>query len=210
MQEQKIKNGKLQWDPGTMVYPVPAVMLSCGNKPENYNIITIAWTGTINSDPPMLYASVRKNRHSYQLIKDSGEFVINLTTKELAFATDWCGVRSGKDYNKFDAMKLTARKGEKVDAPIIVESPVNIECKVTEIKELGTHDMFMAEVVNIQADETYLDKRSGLFELFRTNPLVYAHGQYYELGHHIGKYGFSVMGEKAKKKQSMINYNRRK
>jgi flavin reductase (DIM6/NTAB) family NADH-FMN oxidoreductase RutF len=210
MQEQKIKNGKLQWEPGTMVYPVPAVMLSCGEKPEEFNIITIAWTGTINSNPPMLYASIRKNRHSYEIVKRVGEFVINLTTKDLAFATDWCGVRSGKDYDKFKSMKLTPRMAEKVKAPIITECPVNLECKVVEIKELGTHDMFVAEVVHIQADEKYVDKRTGAFEFFRTNPLVYSHGHYYELGDHIGKYGFSVMSEKVLKKQPKVNYNRRR
>ncbi len=210
MEEQIIKNGKLQWQPGTMVYPIPAVMLSCGDKPDNYNIITIAWTGTLNTNPPMLYASIRKNRHSHEIVSRTKEFVINLTNKDLAFQTDWCGVKSGKDFDKFKSMKLTPRKGEKVTAPIIVESPVNIECKVTEIRELGTHDMFVAEVVNIQADEKYLDKRSGSFELFRANPLVYSHGHYYELGDHVGKFGWSVMSEKAKKKQPQVNYNRRK
>lgn len=210
MQEQIIKNGKLQWDPGTMVYPIPAVMLSCGDAPDNYNIITIAWTGTLNTSPAMLYASIRKNRHSHAIVSRTKEFVINLTQKDLAFQTDWCGVKSGKDYDKFKSMKLTPRKGEKVNAPIIVESPVNIECKVVEIKELGTHDVFIAEVVNIQADEKYLDRRSGSFELFRSNPLVYCHGHYYELGDHIGKFGFSVMSEKAKKKQASINFDRRK
>lgn len=210
MQKQDIKNGKLQWDPGTMVYPIPAVMLSCGEKPEEFNIITIAWTGTLNSNPPMLYASIRKNRYSYDIVKRLGAFVINLTTKDLAFATDWCGVRSGKDYDKFKSMKLTPRMAEKVKAPIIVESPVNIECKVTEIKEMGTHDVFMAEVVHIQADEKFMDRKTGAFELFRTNPLVYSHGHYYELGDHVGKYGFSVMSEKVMKKQPKINYNRRK
>lgn len=210
MEEINIKNGKLQWQPGNMVYPIPAVMLSCGDNPSNYNIITISWTGTSNSNPPMLYASIRKNRFSFDIVKKTREFVINLTTKDLAFQTDWCGVQSGRDYDKFKSMKLTARKGEKINAPIIVESPVNIECKVVEEKDLGSHVMFAAEVVHIQADEQYLDKRSGSFELFRSNPLVYSHGHYYELGDHIGKFGFSVMKEKAKKKQTKVNYNRRK
>jgi len=210
MQKQDIKNGKLQWEPGTMVYPIPAVMLSCGDKPEEFNIITIAWTGTLNSNPPMLYASIRKNRHSYEIVKRVGEFVINLTTKDLAFATDWCGVRSGRDYDKFKSMELTPRMAEKVKAPIIVESPVNIECKVTEIKEAGTHDIFMAQVVHIQADEKFMDRKTGAFELFRSNPLVYSHGHYFELGNHIGKFGFSVMSEKALRKQPKVNYNRRR
>ncbi len=177
---------------------------------EEFNIITIAWTGTLNSNPPMLYASIRKNRHSHAIVKRLGAFVINLTTRDLAFATDWCGVRSGKDFDKFKSMKLTPRMAEKVAAPIIVESPVNIECKVVEVKEAGTHDIFMAEVVHIQADEKYLDRKTGAFELFRSNLLVYSHGHYFELGNHIGKYGFSVMGEKALKKQPKINFNRRR
>ncbi|OYT15161.1 MAG: flavin reductase [Bacteroidetes bacterium 4572_77] len=210
MEKAKIKNGKLQWPPGNMVYPIPAVMLSCGSKPEEYNIITIAWTGTLNSNPPMVYASIRKSRHSYDLVRKSGEFVINLTTKDLAFQTDWCGVRSGRDYNKFKSMKLSSRKGEKVEAPIIIEAPVNIECKVLNEQDLGSHSMFMAEVVHIQADEKYLDQKTGSFELFRSNPLVYSHGHYYELGKHIGKFGFSVMSEKAKKKQLKVDFNRRR
>jgi len=190
---------KTSWKPGTMVYPVPAVMVTCGNKPENYNIITIAWTGTINSDPPMAYISVRKSRHSHQLIKDSGEFVINLTTQELAKATDWCGVKSGIKVNKFKEMKLTPIKATKVSAPMIDESPINIECKVFEIKELGTHDMFLAEVVAVNADEKYLDPKTGAFDLSKANPIAYSHGQYYNLGKRIGKFGWSV--EKKKKKK---------
>lgn len=210
MEKQAIKNGKLQWAPGNMVYPLPAVMLSCGDNPKEYNIITIAWTGTLNTSPPMVYASIRKNRHSYEIVKRTKEFVINLTTKDLAFQTDWCGVKSGKDFDKFSSMKLTPRKGEKVNAPIIVDSPVNIECKVIKAEELGTHVMFTAEVVHIQADEKYLDNKSGSFEFFRANPLVYSHGHYYELGDHVGKFGFSVMKDKTLKKQPKVNYNRRK
>jgi flavin reductase (DIM6/NTAB) family NADH-FMN oxidoreductase RutF len=210
MADQKIKNGKLQWNPGNMVYPLPAVMLSCGASPEEYNIITISWTGTLNTNPPMLYASIRKSRHSYNIVKRTGAFVINLTTKDLAFQTDWCGVRSGKDFDKFKSMKLTPRRAEKVEAPIIVESPVNIECKVVDVKDLGSHTQFTAEVIHVQADSKYIDERSGAFELFRANPLVYSHGHYFELGNHVGKFGFSVMKEKAQKKQPKINYNRRR
>jgi len=208
--ETPIKNGKLQWNPGNLVYPLPAVMLSCGDKAEEYNIITISWTGTINTNPPMLYASIRKSRHSYELVKRTGEFVINLTTKDLAFQTDWCGVKSGKEFDKFKSMKLTPRPGEKVKAPIIVESPVNIECKVVDMKDLGSHTMFTAEVVHIQADKKYLDPKTGAFELFRANPLVYSHGHYFELGKHVGRYGFSVMTEKTQKKQPKIDFNRRR
>ncbi len=150
--ENKEKNVRkhTSWKPGTMVYPLPAVMVSCGNSKEEYNIITVSWVGTICTNPPMCYISVRPSRHSYEIIKRTGEFVINLTNEELARATDWCGVKSGKDCNKFEEMNLTAVKGEMVDAPIIEESPLCIECKVKEIKPLGTHDMFIAEVVNVQ------------------------------------------------------------
>lgn len=188
---------KINWKPGTMIYPLPAVMVSCGEKPEDYNIITIAWTGTICTNPPMCYISIRPGRHSYDIIKRTGEFVINLTTSDLAFATDWCGVKSGRNFDKFKEMKLTPGKAEKVKAPIIVESPVNIECIVKEIKDLGVHHMFSAEVVNIQASEKYLDPNTGNFELAAANPIVYIHGKYYQTGKKIGKFGFSV--EKKKK-----------
>ncbi len=190
---------KQHWKPGTMVYPLPAVMVSCGSTPEDYNIITIAWTGTICSDPAMCYISVRKNRHSYNIIKESGEFVINLTTKDLAYATDWCGVKSGKDFDKFKEMKLTPGKSKEISAPIIEESPLSIECKVTKIIELGSHDMFMAEVVNVQADERYINEK-GEFSLAQAGPLVYSHGHYFELGELIGRFGYSVMKKKTKEK----------
>jgi flavin reductase (DIM6/NTAB) family NADH-FMN oxidoreductase RutF len=190
---------KQHWKPGTMVYPLPAVMVSCGSTPEDYNIITIAWTGTICSDPAMCYISVRKNRHSYNIIKESGEFVINLTTKDLAYATDWCGVKSGKDFDKFKEMNLTPGKSKEISAPIIEESPLSIECKVTKIIELGSHDMFMAEVVNVQADERYINEK-GEFSLAQAGPLVYSHGHYFELGELIGRFGYSVMKKKTKEK----------
>ena len=183
-----------------MLYPLPAVMVTVGDKPENYNIITVAWTGTICSDPPMLYISVRPGRHSYQTLKETGEFVVNLTTRDLAFATDWCGVRSGKKYNKFKEMNLSAGKSVKVKAPTIEQSPVNIECRVTEVKKLGTHDMFIAEVVNVQVDEKYIKKESGAFELHRSKLIAYSHGNYFELGNKIGRFGFSVQKKKGKKK----------
>lgn len=189
---------KQDWKPGNMIYPLPAVMVSVGNSPESYNIITIAWTGTICSDPPMCYISVRKGRHSYKTLKETGEFVINLTTKDLAYATDWCGVRSGRQYNKFEEMHLTPGKASVVSAPIIEESPVNIECKVTEVKELGTHDMFIAEVVNVKADEQYIDEKTGAFSLQKSNPICYSHGHYFEVGKKIGKFGYAV--EKKKKR----------
>lgn len=185
---------------GTMVYPLPAVMVSCGNTPENYNIITIAWTGTICSEPPMCYVSIRKNRHSHQIIKDTGEFVINLTTTKLAYATDWCGVRSGKDFDKFKEMKLTPGKATVVNCPIIEESPLNIECRVTQIIELGSHDMFMAEVVAVTAEESHFDKETDAFLLANAEMITYMHGKYYSVGKKIGKFGYSVEGEAKKKK----------
>jgi flavin reductase (DIM6/NTAB) family NADH-FMN oxidoreductase RutF len=190
---------KVDWKPGNMVYPLPAVMVTVGNSPENYNILTIAWTGTICSDPPMCYISVRKGRHSYPVLKETGEFVINLTTKDLAYATDWCGVRSGRQYDKFKEMHLTPGKATVVNAPIIEESPVNIECKVTQVIELGTHDMFMAEVVNVKADQEYLDEETGAFSLHKSKPICYSHGNYFEVGKKIGKFGFAV--EKKKKRK---------
>jgi len=191
---------KVHWKPGTMVYPLPATLVSCGNKPENYNLITIAWTGTTNTDPPMAYVSIRKSRHSHKLIAESGEFVINLTTKELAYATDWCGVKSGRDFDKFKEMKLTPVKGEKVDAPILAESPINIECKVKQVISQGSHDMFLAEVVHVQATEALLNPETNKFDFNKSTPVVYSHGAYHELGKFIGKFGFSVMKAKTKKR----------
>ena len=182
--------GKDIWKPGTVIYPVPAVMVSCGTM-EQKNIITVAWTGTVNSDPAMTYVSIRPSRHSYNIIKETGEFVINLVTERLAYACDFCGVRSGRDLDKFETMHLTAKKGEKVNAPIIYESPVNIECKVKEIIPLGTHDMFLAEVVSVQVSEEYLDE-TGKFHVDRAKPICYSHGAYYGLGRKIGTFGYSV------------------
>ena len=189
---------KVNWKPGNMLYPLPAVMVTVGDKPENYNIITIAWTGTVCSDPPMLFISVRPGRHSYKTLKETGEFVVNLTTKDLAYATDWCGVRTGRKYNKFEKMNLSAGKSVKVKAPVIEESPVNIECRVTDVKSLGTHDMFIAEVVNVQVDEKFINEKTGALELFKTGLIAYSHGNYFEIGKKIGKFGFSV--EKKKKR----------
>ncbi|HUV00906.1 MAG TPA: flavin reductase family protein [Bacteroidales bacterium] len=191
---------KLNWKPGTMIYPLPAVMVSCGSSPEEYNIITIAWTGTICTDPPMCYISVRPGRHSYEIIRRNGEFVINLTTKDLAFATDWCGIKSGKDFDKFAEMGLTPVKALKVNAPLIKESPVNIECVVKEIKELGSHHMFISEVVAVSASKKYFNEKSGTFRFNDSNPLCYSHGKYYETGSYIGKFGFSVEKKKNKNK----------
>ncbi len=188
--------GKILWKPGTMIYPLPAVMVSCGSTPDEYNIITVSWTGTICTDPPMCYISLRPSRHSYGIIRKNLEFVINLTTESLAYATDWCGVKSGADHNKFLEMGLTPEKAERVKAPLIKESPVNIECIVKEIKELGTHHMFISEVVAVNAEESLLDKKSGVFRLLDADPVCYIHGKYYETGSLIGKFGFSVQKKK--------------
>jgi flavin reductase (DIM6/NTAB) family NADH-FMN oxidoreductase RutF len=182
---------KQEWKPGNMLYPVPAVMVSCARAGERPNIITVAWAGTICSEPAMLSISVRKERFSHDIIKETKEFVVNLTTKETCFATDYCGVKSGRDVDKFKEMKLTPLPASKVGAPLIGECPVNIECKVTEIKELGSHDMFIAEVVAVHADEAYMDK-NGRFDLALAEPIAYSHGEYYTLGEKIGKFGYSV------------------
>lgn len=178
------------WKPGTLVYPVPAVLITCSDGNRD-NVFTVAWTGTICSEPAMTYISVRKERFSYDLIKKSREFCINLTTKELAFATDYCGVRSGKNQDKFKEMNLTKENCSVIKAPMIKESPVTIECKVKEIKELGSHDMFIAEVVAVNVDEKYMDE-TGRFDMQKCDLIAYSHGGYYELGEKIGKFGFSV------------------
>ena len=185
---------KVMWKPGTFVYPIPAVMVSCGDM-EKSNIITVAWTGIINTNPAMCYISVRPERHSYNIIKETGEFVINLTSKDLAYATDWCGVKSGKNVDKFKEMKLTKEKCNFVNCPSIKESPVSIECRVKEIKELGSHHMFMAEVLSINANEEYIDEK-GAFDITKCDLIAYANGKYFELGKQVGKFGYSVQKKK--------------
>jgi flavin reductase (DIM6/NTAB) family NADH-FMN oxidoreductase RutF len=192
---------KTTWKPGTMIYPLPAVMVSCGAIEEDFNIITISWTGTVCSDPPMCYISVRNNRHSHAILNKTGEFVINLTTQELAKATDWCGVKSGSKHNKFKEMNLTPIPAKLVKAPMIKESPINIECRVTEIKELGSHDMFLAQVLAVHADDQYINPETRAFDLSKANPIAYSHGQYYVLGKPIGKFGWSVEKPKTKAKR---------
>lgn len=177
---------KQLWKPGNMLYPLPAVLVSCGDKAGNYNVLTVAWTGTICSDPAMVYVSVRKNRYSHHMLEETGEFYINLTTEALAFATDYCGVKSGKDLNKFEEMHLTPEMGMLSWAPMIKESPVCIACEVVRIEELGSHDMFIANVKGVYADEAYMDEK-GKFDLIKAKPIVYSHGQYYGLGRYIGK-----------------------
>ena len=185
---------KVMWKPGTFLYPIPAVMVSCGTM-EKSNIITVAWTGILNTNPAMCYISVRPERYSHDIIKENGEFVINLTTEKLARATDWCGVISGRNRDKFKEMKLTKEKGNFVKAPLIKESPVSVECRVKEIIPLGSHDMFVAEVLSIDADEKYIDEK-GAFDISKCNLMAYANGGYYPLGKKIGKFGFSVQKKK--------------
>lgn len=193
--------GKQSWKPGTMVYPLPAVLVSCGDNEAEYNMLTIAWVGTVCTNPAMCYISVRPERHSYPIIRRTGEFVINLTNEALARATDWCGVKSGKDFNKFAEMNLTPIRGEKVNAPIIAEAPLSIECRVKDIIPLGSHDMFLAEVVNIQADEQYLDPETGTFDLAKARLITYSHGHYYKLGEEIGRFGWTVRKKKLVRKR---------
>lgn len=190
---------KVTWKPGTFLYPLPAVMVSCGDM-EKSNIITVAWTGIINTDPAMVYISVRPSRYSYNMIKESGEFVINLTTKDLAYATDWCGVKTGEKVDKFKEMKLTKEKAKFVNCPMIKESPVSVEGKVKEIRELGSHHMFVAEVLAINADEKYIDEK-GAFDISKCDLIAYLNGNYYSLGKKIGKFGFSVQKNKKRRKK---------
>ena len=185
---------------GNMLYPIPAVMVSCAATAVRPNIITVAWAGTVCSNPPMVSISIRKERYSYDIIKTSGEFVINLVTEELVQAADYCGVRSGRELDKFKEMKLTAAKGKLLKAPLIVEAPVNIECKVKDIIPLGSHDMFLAEVVSVAVDKRYMDEK-GKFHLNQTGLVVYSHGEYYGLGKYIGKFGYSVQKPKTGKKK---------
>ena len=194
--ESDAGKGHVSWKPGTLIYPLPAVLVSCGSTEEEYNLLTISWVGTLCTNPPMCYISVRPERHSYDIIKKNKEFVINLTNEEMAYATDWCGVRSGKDHNKFKEMNLTPAKSEFINAPIIKESPLSIECRVKEIVKLGSHDMFIANVVNVQADIRYINPETGEFKLSEAKLIAYSHGHYYKLGEEIGKFGWSVKKKK--------------
>ena len=199
---------KVQWKGGTFIYPIPAVMVSCGTM-EKSNIITVAWTGILNTNPAMCYISVRPERYSHDIIKENGEFAINLTTRQLAYATDWCGVKSGRDVDKFKEMKLTKEKANIISVPLIKESPVSVECKVKEIVPLGSHDMFVAEIVAIDADEKYIDEK-GAFDISKCDLIAYANGGYYPLESKIGKFGYSVQKKSKTAKNSKINATRTK
>lgn len=183
--------GKQYWRPGNMLYPVPAVMVSCQRPEEKPNIITIAWAGTVCSSPAMVSISVRKERYSYDILKETREFVINLVTKDLVRAADYCGVRSGRDVDKYKEMQLTLLPSRTVKAPGIEESPVNIECRVKEIIPLGSHDLFLAEVTGVTIEDRYLDE-NGKFDLNRAGLAAYSHGEYFELGNKLGSFGYSV------------------
>lgn len=193
---------KQLWKPGNMLYPLPAVMVSVADKNGNANILTVAWTATVCTNPPMLSISVRPERFSYNAIVETGEFVVNLTTEELAFATDFCGVKSGRDVDKFVYLNLTKVKADKVKAPLIGESPVNIECKVKKVEKLGSHHMFLADVAAVHVDEKYIDEK-GKFDLNMAEPIVYSHGEYYNLNKKIGKFGFSIKKKKKSKKKQL-------
>ena len=189
---------KQEWKPGNMLYPLPAVLVSVRGKNGKDNLFTAAWAGTICSDPVMLSVSVRPSRYSYDMIKETGEFVVNLTTRSLARATDYCGVRSGRDEDKWLTSGLHKDEASKINVPMVQESPVNLECKVEEMRELGSHTMFIARVVAVHVDEAYMDE-NGKFDFNLAEPLVYSHGEYFVLGKKIGKFGFSVMKKKAAK-----------
>lgn len=193
---------KKNWKPGTVLYPLPAVLVSCGTTPEEYNLLTAAWTGTVCTSPPMCYISVRPERYSYEIIRRTGEFVINLTTERMARAVDWCGVRSGRDFDKFRETGLTPAPAEMITAPIVAESPVSIECRVRQVVPLGSHDMFLAEVVNVQVDSDFVDSGSGRFELEKARLIAYSHGEYFALGETIGRFGWSVRKKKSVRKRT--------
>lgn len=186
---------KVTWKPGNMLYPLPAVIVTCSDGKGRENAFTVGWTGTICSDPAMVSVSVRPERFSYQMIKDTGEFVINLTTEDLAFATDYCGVKSGRDEDKIKKLGLKTLPGKETKAPLLVDSPVNLECKVKQVVPLGTHDMFMAEVVAVHVNDEYMDENHK-FHLEDAHPIVYSHGTYLKTGEAIGTFGYSVRKKK--------------
>ena len=186
---------KQQWKPGTMIYPLPAALVSCGTA-ECSNLITVGWTGTVCTDPAMCYISLRPERHSYQMVRDTMEFTVYLTTEAMARATDWCGVRSGRDYDKWAETGLTPAPGVMVGCPSVAEAPVSIECRVKQITHLGSHDMFLAQVLAVLADESLIDESTGAFRLDKAGLITYAHGQYFALGRPLGRFGWSVMKKK--------------
>lgn len=195
---QPVSAQREMWKPGNMLYPVPAVMVSCGRQGEKPNIITVAWAGTVCSDPPMLSISIRKERYSYGLIQDSGEFVVNLVNRKLVFAADFCGVKSGRDVDKFAELKLEPLPSCHVGPPGIAQSPVCLECRVVQQIPLGSHDLFLAEVLGVTVDDRYMDK-AGKFHLNDAGLVAYSHGEYFELGEKLGRFGYSVARKKKRK-----------
>ena len=196
---------KLLWKPGTMLYPLPAVLVSCGTYGGAQNILTVGWTGIVCSDPALCSVSIRPERFSYELIRKSGEFAINLTTAAMARIVDWCGVKSGREFDKFREMGLAPLRAKFIRSPLIRESPINLECRVKEIRELGTHHMFISEILAVHADPVYFNPVTGVFDLAAAEPLCFCHGHYYRMGKHIGKFGFSV--EKKRKKRPPFRKN---
>ncbi|QEN08814.1 flavin reductase family protein [Oceanispirochaeta crateris] len=192
---------RINWKPGNMIFPVPAVLVSCGNRENGYNLITVSWTGTICTNPPMCYISLRKERLSHEIISRDREFVINLSTEKMAKATDWCGVKSGRDFDKFKECGFTAVPAQKVVAPLVGESPVAIECRVSEIKELGSHDMFLAEVLSVSVDDQFLDGSNGAFDMGAAGLIASSHGKYCGLKEPLGHFGYSVKKPKKKSKK---------
>ncbi len=185
---------KIIWKPGTFIYPLPVVMVSCGTM-ESSNIITVAWTGILNTNPAICYISLRPDRYSYDIIKNTGEYAINLTNQDLAYITDWCGCKTGAKVDKFRDMKLTKQKANYIKCPLIQQSPVSIECKVKEIKELGSHHVFISNILSIDAEEKYIDSK-GAFDISKCDLITYSNGHYYSLGKKIGKFGYSVKKKK--------------
>ena len=200
-ENSRLAREKVMWKPGNMLYPVPAVMVSCQRPGERPNIITVAWAGTVCSSPAMLSISVRKERYSYDMIRETGEFVVNLVTRDLTFAADYCGVRSGRDVDKFSEMDLTPQPSQHIAAPGIAESPVNLECRVTQVIPLGSHDLFLAEILGVTVDERYLDEK-GTFHLNDAGLVAYSHGTYFELGKKLGTFGYSVKKPAARTKKT--------
>lgn len=200
---------KISFKPGNMLYPLPVVMVSVADSQGHSDIVTVAWAGTICTNPPMVSISVRPERFSHHMLMETGEFVINLTTKELAFATDYCGVKSGRDVDKWKEMNLTPIMGNVVKVPCIAESPVNIECKVVKVEKLGSHDMFTAEVVAVQVDDAYMDEKNS-FHLSQSDPIVYSHGEYYLLGEKIGRFGYSIQKKSSPKKDTITHKKEKK
>ena len=201
-------SNKVTWKPGTFLYPLPVVMVSCGTM-EKSNIITVAWTGILNTNPATVYISVRPTRYSYNIIKETKEFAINLTTTKLARATDWCGVKTGAKFDKFKEMNLHKEKANFINCPLIKESPVSIECKVKEIKNLGSHHMFIADVLSIDADDKYIDE-NGAFDISKCDLIAYANGGYYSLGKKVGKFGYSVQKKKRRNSSKSLDRKRKK